>query len=78
MTTLLTLLGPNGILYALLGAIVVAFGWSIRRGGRLAERNAQKAKELDAYEKHLKDLADAANARPSGSVSDDPYNRDNR
>ncbi len=76
MTTIVALFGPDGILYALLAAIVAAFAWSIRRGGRLAERNAQKAKELDAYEKHLKDIADASNARPSGSVSDNPYNRD--
>jgi hypothetical protein len=36
----------------------------------------QKAKEADSYAKHIQDIADAANARPSGGLSDDPNNRD--
>lgn len=53
-----------------------------RLSGAKAERNANRAKEADAYEKHLQDIADAANAgnsvRPSDSLLDDPYNRDRR
>lgn len=53
LTTVLAFFGPNGILYALLGAIVVAFGWSIRRGGTLDERAKQAAAEAKA-----RDIAD--------------------
>jgi len=54
----------------------LAWGIKQKRDGRLQERNANRAKEADAYEQHLKELADAADARPVGSVSDDPRNRD--
>lgn len=84
------MIGADFILSAILGvlkplwpyilAAIAALGWGFaqRRAGAKAERNAQKAKDADAYEEHLKDLAAAATARPSGSLSDDPNNRDNR
>lgn len=36
----------------------------------------QKAEQADAYSKHLQEISDAANARPTGGVQSDPYNRD--
>lgn len=72
--------GADGIFY-LLGAAVVAAFVAYMKGrltGARLERNHQRAKDADAYEQHLKEIADAANARPTGSLSDDPRNRDNR
>ena len=76
MTALLTLLGPKFI--GIMALVLAALGWGFqqRLAGAKAERNAQKAKEADSLEKHFQDIADAAGARPSGSVSDDPNNRD--
>jgi hypothetical protein len=60
-----------------LGVIAVIF--QQRRAGAKAERAKQRAKEADAYEEHLRDIANAANAGnrvdPHG-MSDDKYNRD--
>lgn len=84
------MIGADFILSAILGvlkplwpyivAAVVALGWGLsqRRAGAKAERNAQKAKEADAYAKHIKDVEDAAYARDhvSGNVESDPRNRD--
>jgi len=81
VTWLLSLFtGSNTIIAALVGAVALAIGSYVkgRLAGAKAERNANRAKEADAYEQHIKEIADAANARPSGSVSDDPNNRDNR
>lgn len=76
MSALLALIGPKiiGIMALVLAALGLAF--QQRLAGAKAERNKQKAKEADSYAKHLQDIADAAVAKPSGSVSDDPYNRD--
>lgn len=77
MTTILSfLLGPNGIFAALMAVILGVVAWS-RRDARKDERNKLRAKEADAYEQSLKELADAADARPARGVSDDPHNRDN-
>jgi hypothetical protein len=65
------IVGALGVVIAILAAWLKG-----RLSGAKAERNAQKAKEADAYEQHLKDLAAAATARPSGGLSDDPNNRD--
>jgi hypothetical protein len=78
MTALLAWLLSNPTILAIGAAIVGAlgFGFQQRLAGVKAERNAQKAKEADAYEKHLQDIQAAASARPSGSVLNDPHNRD--
>lgn len=80
MTALLGGLLANPTILAIIAGVLGALGWGFhqRLAGAKAERNAQKAKDADAYEEHLKDLAAAATARPSGSLSDDPNNRDNR
>lgn len=81
MTWLLSLFtGSNSIIAALVAAAALALGSYVkgRLAGAKAERNANRAKEADAYERHLKEIADAADARPVGSVSDDPRNRDRR
>jgi len=72
--------GADGILYLLGGAVIAALiaFFKGRLDGAKAERNRNRAKEADAYEKHLKDIADAGNARPHGLPVDDPYNRDPR
>lgn len=76
-TILLSLLGQFWpIILAALGFVgALLYG---RRTGAQAERNRTRAKEADAYEKHLKDIADAADARNSvspDSMPDDPYRR---
>ena len=50
-----------------------------RRSGVKSERDRNKAEKADAYEKHLKEIADAADARNSVSphgLPGDPYRRD--
>lgn len=47
-------------------------------GVKKAGRDEQKAKEADARAKNIDRIADAAAAKPRGSLSDDPNNRDNR
>lgn len=69
------LLGKTGLLAAAATAIITGLLW-LTHILKKAGRDEQKAKEADAYEKHLQDIADAGRARPSGGVSDDPYNRD--
>lgn len=59
---------------AVLGAVIVAF-----LKGKSTERTAQKAKEADAYERHLNEVSGAHDAR--NAVSDrlpehDKYRRD--
>ena len=78
MSALLAWLLSNPTVIAIGAAIIGALGFGLqqRSAGAKAERNAQKAKEADAYAKHIQDISDAANARPSGSVHDDPNNRD--
>ncbi len=83
MQTLLSII-PNltNILYAIGAALILAgAAWlKGRSSGASAERNKQRAKDADAYEKHLKEISDAADARnrvqPSDSVQDDKYLRD--
>ncbi|NTS31246.1 hypothetical protein HQ945_08260 [Phyllobacterium sp. BT25] len=79
MSTILALFsGSNGII-AGIATLIAAIGAAYLKG-RSAERTKQKAKEKDAYERHLKDIADAADARnhvqPSDSVQNDKYRRD--
>jgi predicted outer membrane lipoprotein len=71
------LLGKTGLLAAAATAIITGLIW-LTHTMKKAGRDAYKAKELDAYEKHINDIARSAAARPRGGVSDDPYNRDNR
>lgn len=63
------------------GIIAVVGAWfKGRLSGAKAERNAQRAKEADAYEQHLENLANAAAAgnavHPGDSLQSDPFNRD--
>lgn len=63
------------------GAILIAFVATYLKGrlsGAAREREQQAAKERDSYAKHLREISDAADARPSGGVQSDPHNRDNR
>jgi predicted ATPase with chaperone activity len=59
---------------AFVAAVVIAFF-----KGKSTERTAQKAKEADAYEQHLKDVSgahDARNAVSGGLPEHDKYRRD--
>jgi len=82
MTALLAFLVSNPTVLAVLAGIVGALGVGIhqRRAGAAAERNKQRAREADSYEKHLEELGNAAAAgsavRPGDSLHDDPFNRD--
>jgi hypothetical protein len=79
VSTILSLFtGSNSIIAALIAAAALAIGSYVkgRLAGAKAERNANRAKDADAYEQHLREIANASIARPSGSVSDDPRNRD--
>ncbi|PAQ06785.1 ABC transporter permease [Mesorhizobium temperatum] len=82
MSALLGFILSNPTILAIgAGVIAVAGAWfKGRLSGAKAERNAQKAKEADAYAKHLQDIQNAANARSSvdaGRLPDrDPYKRD--
>ncbi|HEX7072958.1 MAG TPA: hypothetical protein VF226_02875 [Hyphomicrobiaceae bacterium] len=73
---------PGGSLTAIGAGIVAALlaVWRIFAAGRKAGRNEAAAKERDAYESHLQDIARANHARAGaelGGVPDsDPYNRD--
>jgi hypothetical protein len=78
MSALLAFILSNPTILGIGAAIIAAlgFGFQQRLAGAKAERNSQKAKEADAYAQHIKEISDAANARPSGSVLNDPNNRD--
>ena len=69
------LIGGGAVFIVWLLTILKAVLWGASR-----ERDKQKAKEADAYEQHLKELAAAASAgaavRPGDSLHDDPFNRD--
>lgn len=73
---------PGGSLTAILAAVLAAVAgiWRVYSAGREAGRNESNAKERDAYESHLQDIARANHARAGaelGGVPDsDPYNRD--
>lgn len=80
MTAFLLGLLPTIWPYLVAGIGGLAALFFARRSGVKAERNARRAKDADAYEKHLKEIADAADARNSISVDRlperDPYRRD--
>lgn len=71
---------PGGGLTAVVAAVLAALAgvWRVYASGKAAGRSEQKAKEADSYAKHIRDVTRAADARPRGSVSDDPHNRDRR
>lgn len=79
MSWLLDLI-PGGGIAAVIGGIVAALGllFGLFKSVQKTGVDKQKAKEADAYAKHIQDIADAADARPAGSVQSDPRNRDNR
>jgi len=83
MTAILTALAAKASTYLAGAAVIIAAFVATYLYGRSAGKQSaarQKAKEADAYEQHLKELADAASAgaavRPGDSLHDDPFNRD--
>jgi hypothetical protein len=79
MDWLLSLI-PGGQLTVILGAAGAALLalWRILAGIKQSGVDKQKAKEAEAREKNLDRIKRAADARPTGGVSDDPNNRDKR
>lgn len=79
MDALLNLL-PGGTLTVAIGAVIAAIAavWKAYSAGRSAADAKQRLKEAEANAKEKDRIIRAATARPSGSVSDDPHNRDNR
>jgi hypothetical protein len=82
MTAILAWFLSNPTILAI-GAAIVAAGSAWIHGrlsGAKAQANADKAKEADAYEQSLQDIAAAGDARSSVDVSRvpdrDPYRRD--
>lgn len=71
MTTLLAPFIPY--LLTAFAALLMIFGAFFK--GRADGRKLERAKDADAYEKHIQDIERASAAQPRGSVSDDPYNR---
>ncbi len=62
----------------LVAALAVVGGlWMVRSGGVEYGRNQERAKHAAQERENLDRIKRAADARPSGSVYDDPYNRDN-
>ena len=68
--------GLTAVLVAAGGALLAL--WRIIAGVKQSGVDKQKAKEAEARAQNLDRIKRAADARPTGSVSDDPYNRDNR
>ena len=69
---------PGGSLTAILGGVVVVAGiiWRVLAGAKQSGVDKQKAKEAEAREKNLDAIKRAADAKPTGSVFDDPNNLD--
>lgn len=69
---------PGGSLTAILGGVVVVAGiiWRVLAGAKQSGVDKQKAKEAEAREKNLDAIKRAADAKPTGSVLDDPNNLD--
>lgn len=81
MTALLLLLKP--FLPYVIGAVTLLVGgtgyvWNAKRKARNEGIAEQKAKEAEANAQELDRIRAAAGAQPSGSVSNDPNNRDPR
>jgi len=70
---------PGGGLTVIAAAVAAAAlaAWRIVAKAEQAGVNKQKAKEAEARDRNLEKLKRADRAQPSGSVLDDPDNRDN-
>lgn len=80
MLDMLLNLIPGGGLTALIGgvvAVLAALGF-VAKKAHDAGVNKEKVKEAEARARNLEKLKSAARARPTGSLHDDPNNRDNR
>lgn len=77
MDALLNLI-PGGSLTAIIAAVIGVLGFigTLLYKTKQAGINQQKAKEAKARAENLDRIKRAADARPGGSVLDDPNNRD--
>lgn len=74
------LLGGGGKIFGLLGALLSLVGGALFFWKK-AEKSGYQQKELEnakAQRENLEKIKRAQRARPTGSLSDDPHNRDNR
>lgn len=79
MDWILSLIPGGGLtaLFAGAGVLVAALTTWLYKAERSGV-NKQKAKEAEAHAKDLAKIRSANDARPSGGVLDDPWNRDRR
>ena len=63
--------------YLVAAGIALAGAWQLWAAGKQAGRDAERAKHAAQERENLDRIKRAADARPRGGVSDDPYNRDN-
>lgn len=70
---------PGGGLTATIVGVVAALGslFALFKTVQRTGYDKRKAEEAEARAENIGHIADAAGAKPSGSVSDDPNNRDN-
>ena len=78
MSWLLDLIPGGGITAAIVG-LVAALGtlFGLFKTVQKTGYEKRKAEEAEERAENIDRIADAAGAKPSGSVSDDPHNRDN-
>ena len=69
--------GNLAVILTAIGAGLLAL-WRIVAGVRQSGVDKQKAKEAERRAENLDRIRDAADAKPAGSVHDDPNNRDRR
>lgn len=72
MTTILSILGPNGILWALGAAVIAAFGIFMK--GRLSGAQLERAKQAKAEAK-ARDISDEIDDAVAGRTPDENRER---
>jgi len=78
ITTILTFLSTGKMALIVAGAVAgLGIIWRVLAGVKQSGIDKQKAKEAEQRDRNLEAIKRAADARPSGSVLNDPNNRDN-
>lgn len=64
--------------YVLAAGVVLAGLWQTYSSGKKAGRNEKAVEQAKERARDMERLRNAADARPSSSLQNDEYNRDNR